>query len=80
MTSDNIVDFQVRLSDAETKAWTWSIADTDYILKQLEWDIPGITSNKQLQNKKEFTICLIEIKLEGRHLAFRSSRKPLNYA
>jgi hypothetical protein len=36
MTADKREEFQVRLSDAETEATTWSIADTDRIVSQLE--------------------------------------------
>jgi hypothetical protein len=52
--------FQVHLSDAETEAPTWSIADTDRIVSQLEREIYGVTSNEQMRFKKEFPIRLIE--------------------
>jgi len=60
MTADKCVEFQVRLSDVETEATTWSMADTDRIVSQLEREIYGITSNEQMRFKKEFSIHLIE--------------------
>ena len=36
MTADNRVAFQVHLTDDQTKATTWSIADTDRVANQLE--------------------------------------------
>jgi len=49
MTTDQRVQFQVRLSDAETEATTWGIADTDHIVSPLEREIYGITSNEQMR-------------------------------
>jgi len=46
MTADKRVEFQVRLSDAETEATTWSLADIDRIVSQLEREIHVITSNE----------------------------------
>jgi len=60
MTTDKRVEFQVRLSDAKTEATTWSIADMDPIVSQLEREIYSITSNEQMRLKKELSICLIE--------------------
>jgi len=40
MTADKHVQFQVRLSDAEIEAGTtWSIADMDRVVNQLEREI-----------------------------------------
>jgi hypothetical protein len=36
MTTDNRVQFQVCLCNAEIEDTTWRIADTDYIVNQLE--------------------------------------------
>jgi len=60
MTADKRVEFQVCLSDAETEATTLSIADTDRIANHLEGAIYGVTSNKQMRFKTEFSIRLIE--------------------
>jgi hypothetical protein len=60
MCADKREEFQVRLSNAETEAPTWSIADTDRIVSQLEREIYGITSNEQMWFKKEFPIRMIE--------------------
>jgi hypothetical protein len=57
---NNHVEFQICLSDAETEATTWSIADTDHIVNKLEREIYNITSKDQLQFKKEFLIHLVE--------------------
>jgi len=59
MTADNRVAFQVHLTDDQTKATTWSIADTDRVANQLEWEIYGITSNGQMRFKKELSIRMI---------------------
>jgi len=52
MTTDRHAEFQVRLSKAETEVNTWCIADMDHVLNELETEIHGITSNKQMQFKK----------------------------
>jgi hypothetical protein len=60
MTADNHVQFQVRLYNVETAGTTWSMADMDRIVSQLERVIYGITLNEQMRFKKEFSIRLIE--------------------
>jgi len=60
MNTDKPVEFQVRLSDAETEATTWSIANTDRIANQQEREIYVITSNEQMRFKKELSIRLIK--------------------
>jgi len=60
MTADQRVEFQVHLSDAETEATTWSLADIDRIVSQLQREIYGITSNEQMRFKQESSIHLIE--------------------
>jgi len=78
MTADKRVEFQVRLSDAETEATTWSLADIDRIVSQLEREIDGITSNEQMRSKQELSIHLIEFEGCGRQWVIRSSGKPSN--
>jgi len=56
MTAEKRLQFQNRLSDAVTEAPTWSLADAEHITIQLDREIYGITSNKQMQSKKEFSI------------------------
>jgi len=60
MTADKRLQFRIRLSDAETDATTWSLADTERVTNQLEREIYGITSNEQKRLKKEFSIRIIE--------------------
>jgi hypothetical protein len=60
MTADKRLQFQIRLSDAETEATTWSLADTERVIIQLEREIYSFTSNEQKRFKKEFSISLIE--------------------
>jgi len=60
MTADRPLQFQIRLSDAETEATIWNLADMERITHQLEREIYGITSNEHKQFKKEFSIRLIE--------------------
>jgi hypothetical protein len=43
MTADKRLQFQICLSDAETDASTWSLADTERLTLQLEREIYGIT-------------------------------------
>jgi len=59
MTSYKCVEFQVRLSDAETQATTQIGADMDCVANQLEREINGITSNDQMRFKKKLSIRLI---------------------
>jgi len=61
MTVNHRLQFQNRLSDAETEAMTWNLADTERVTVQLERDIYGITTNEQERFKKEFSTCLIEL-------------------
>jgi len=53
MTAEKLVEFQVHLSNGETEATTWSMADMDCIGDQPEIEINGITSNVQMRFKKE---------------------------
>ena len=60
MTADKRLEYQIRLSDAETEATTRSIADTDHIVSQLEREIYGITLNEQMWFKRELSIRLVK--------------------
>ena len=60
MTADKRLQFQIPLSDAETEATTWSLADSEWVTSQLEREIYGITSNQQKRFKTEFSIRFIE--------------------
>jgi hypothetical protein len=60
MTAHKHVEFPVRLSDAESEASTWMIADTDRIANQLETKLYATTSNEQMRFKKELSINLIK--------------------
>jgi len=60
MPADKRLQFQNCLSDAEIEATTWSLADMECVTIQLDREIYGITSNKQKQLKKEFSIRMIE--------------------
>jgi hypothetical protein len=53
MITDNRVQFQVCLSDAEIKYTTWCIADTDHIVNQLESETYCITSKDQMWLMKD---------------------------
>jgi hypothetical protein len=60
MTANKRLQFRIRLSDAESEATTWSLADTEHVTNQLEREICDITSNEQKQFQTEFSIHLIE--------------------
>jgi hypothetical protein len=56
MTANKRLQFQIRQSDAETEATTWSMADREQVTDKLESEIFGITSNEQKRFKREFFI------------------------
>jgi hypothetical protein len=60
ITADNRLQFRILLSDDQTEATTWSLADMEGVTNQLETEINGITSNQKMRLKTEFYICLIE--------------------
>jgi hypothetical protein len=62
MSADKWLQSQIRLSDVETEATTWSLADTELVTIQLEREICGITSNEQMRFKMEFSIRMIQFK------------------
>jgi hypothetical protein len=60
MTPNKRLQFQICISDAETVATTWSLADTVRVTNQLEREIYGITSTEQKRFKTAFSIRVIE--------------------
>jgi hypothetical protein len=60
MTADMRLQFQIRLSVAETEATTWSLAGMERVTNQLEREIYGITSNEQKRFNNKFCIRSIE--------------------
>jgi len=75
-TADKRVEFQVRLSHADTGATTLIIADTDRIANQLEREIHGVTSNEQMRYQKEFSMRLIEFEAWWQEIGVQELRKP----
>jgi hypothetical protein len=52
--------FQIRRSDAQTEATTWSLTDTEHVTIQLQSEMYGITWNEQKRFNTEFSILMIE--------------------
>jgi hypothetical protein len=77
MTADKRVQFQVCLSDAEIEATTWSIADADRVVNQLEREIYGITSKDQMRFTKEFSIRLVEFEAWWQAIGVQELRKTI---
>jgi len=77
MAGDKCVEFQVHPSHAETYATTWSIADTNPIVNQLERELHGITSTRQIQLKKELSIRLIEFEVWWKATSIQEIRKTI---
>jgi len=77
MTADKPLPFQVRLSDAETEATTWSLADTKRVTSQLEREIYGITLNEQMRFKTEFSIRLIEFETWCENIGIQALRNTI---
>jgi len=75
MTANKRLQFQIRLSDAETEATTWSLADTERVTNKLEREIYGITSNQQKRFMTEFSIRLIEVESWWETIAIQVLRK-----
>ena len=78
MTDDMPLQFQIRISDSEAEATTWSLADTECVTHQLESVIYGITSNEQKRFTKEFSIPLIKFEGWWEAIGIQALRKPLN--
>jgi len=77
MTADKRLQFQNRLSDAETKATSWSLADSERVTNQLEREIYGITSNEQMRFKKEFSLHWIEFEAWWETISIQALRKTI---
>jgi hypothetical protein len=77
MAANKYVEFQVRLSDPKTEASTWSIADTDKFVSQLEREIHGITLNEQMWFNKELLIHLIEYEALSQAIGIQKLRKTI---
>jgi len=67
-TADKRVEFRVSLSDDQTEAASWSIADIDLIRNQLEREIYCITSKDKMRFKKELSIQLLEFEAWGQEI------------
>jgi len=76
-TADKRLQFQIHLSDAETDATTWSLADTERVTNELEREIYGITSNEQKRFKKEFSIRMIEFEAWWETIDIQALRKTI---
>jgi len=77
MTADKRLQFQIRLSDGETEATTWSLADMEWVTNQLQREIYGITSNEQKRFKMEFSIRLIEFEAWWETIGIQALRKSI---
>ena len=77
MTADEGVEFQVRLSDAESEATTSNIADTDCIVHIQEREIYMITSNGQMRFKMELSIRLIKFEACWKAIGIQELQKPI---
>jgi hypothetical protein len=77
MTAYKRLQFQIRLSDAETEATTWSLAAIERVTNQLEREIYGITSNEQKRFKTEFSIRLIEFEAWWETIGIQTLQKSI---
>jgi len=77
MTADKRVQFQVCLSDGEIEATTWSIADTDRVVNQLEREIYGITLNDNMRFRKEFSIRWVEFEAWWQAIGVQELQKTI---
>jgi len=77
MTAGKRLQFQIHLSDVKTEATTWSLADTEWVINQLEREIYGITSSEQKQFKTEFSIRLIEFEAWWETIGIQVLRKSI---
>jgi len=73
------MQFQNRLSDAETEATTWSLADSERVTNQLEREIHVITSNEQMQFMKEFSLHLIGSEAWWETIGIQALRKTIEH-
>ena len=77
MTANNRVQCQISISDAGTEAATWSIADTDRIVNQLQREMYGITSKDQMRFMKDFSIRLVEFESWWQAIGVQELRKTI---
>ena len=77
MTADEGVQSQICLSDAEIEATTWSNADTDRVVNQLEREIYSITSREQMRFTKEYSIRLVDFKPWLQAIGMQELRKTI---
>jgi hypothetical protein len=77
ITADKQLQFQIRLSDAETDATTLNLADTERVTIQHKREIYGITSNEQKRFRKEFSIRLIQLEAWWEIIGIQSLRKSI---
>jgi len=77
MTTDKRLQFQIRLSDTESAATIWSLADLERVTHQLVRKTHGITSNEQKQFKMEFSIRLIEFEAWWETIGIQAFRRTI---
>jgi len=77
MTANTRLQFQVRLSDAETEATTWSMADTDHIVSQLAREMYRMTSKDQMRFMKEFSFHSVEFEDWWQAIGIQELRKTI---
>jgi hypothetical protein len=77
MTADEQLPFQICLSEAESDATTWSLADTEPVTNQMEREIYGVTSNEQKRLKTEFSIRLIKFEAWWETICIQALRKTI---
>jgi hypothetical protein len=77
LTADKRLPFRIRLSDAETEATTWSLADKEHASLQREREIYGITWNEQKWLMMEFSIRLIKFQAWCGTIGIQALRKTI---
>ena len=77
MTAEKQLQFQIHLSDAETEATTWSLADSERVTIQLETEFYGITSNEQKRFKNVFSICMIQFEAWRESIDIQALQKTI---
>jgi len=77
MTADKSVELQVCLSDAEIEATTWSIADMDRVVNQLQREIYTITSKDLMWFTKKFSIRLVQFAAWWQAIGIQELRKAI---
>jgi len=77
MNIEKRVQFRVCPADAEMETTTWSNADTDRVMNQLEGEIDGITSKDQMQFTKKFSIRLVEFEAWWEAIGIQELQKTI---